>query len=290
MAKSQIEDSVKARMAQFSSKLKPQPGEQPKEDKFGRLIQYVGKIVSLPVAEICFDENVRTAFDSESPEFLSLVNSIKRDGVAQNLIVELREVKGKYRVYCVAGQRRGMAAKAAGVTHVPCLIRQYKDSASRIAEGLVENLLREDLHFIDVATGYRDLVNHGWTKDQIAEVFGKNEKTVRRYLALAEWPTDILNRLRQFPHVFTVRVVFHKLVNRRFPSLDALHEAIEQIIAPGDNLNYLPPLLDTIRTVLEKNLKMKVSLKGTPDQGELKVRYNSKDQLELLQKLLSKSG
>jgi ParB family transcriptional regulator, chromosome partitioning protein len=288
MAKSQIEATVQARMAQFGSKLKrPAAAENaPGQDKYAQLLAHVGKIVSLPVAEIRFEENVRSVVNTETREFDNLVKSIRKNGVAQNLIVEVREVGGRHQIYCVAGQRRGLAAKLAGVTHAPCLIRRYEDGASRVAEGLAENLLREELHFTDVAAGYRELIRHGWTKDQIAEEFEKNEKTVRRYLAVAEWPADVLARIRQLPEIFTVRAVFNNLVNRHFPSHDALRDAVEEIISPQAAVVKRAGRLDAIKVRMEERLRMKISLKGTEEQGELKIRYKSKEELERLRAML----
>ena len=60
---------------------------------------------------------------------------------------------------CVAGHRRILAAKAAkNIAKVPCLLQAYANSGDSVGVALAENLNREDLHCLDVAGGYRELV------------------------------------------------------------------------------------------------------------------------------------
>ncbi|GAA6614283.1 ParB/RepB/Spo0J family partition protein [Scytonema sp. NUACC26] len=93
----------------------------------------------------------RRYFDSKAMQ--SLVESVKRDGILQPLLV--RRVKDQYEL--VAGERRYKAAQEVGLTEVPVTIRELSDSQA-VQYALVENLQREDLNPIEETSGILQLL------------------------------------------------------------------------------------------------------------------------------------
>src|SRR5919197_955548 len=75
-------------------------------DRLQRLLNNIGKTVILPTSFLTIRDNIRQILDTSSPEFRQLVDSIRKHGVKQNLIGDLRVGEdGRWQVICVAGQR-----------------------------------------------------------------------------------------------------------------------------------------------------------------------------------------
>ncbi len=115
----------------------------------------------------------RKRFDKEKLDELAI--SIKEHGIISPLIVTELE-KGRYKI--IAGERRWRAARIAGITEVPVIVKEYTDK--EIMEiALIENLQREDLNIIEVAKGYKQLIeDFSLTQEQLAERMGKSRSAV----------------------------------------------------------------------------------------------------------------
>lgn len=130
----------------------------------------------------------RKEFDEEAIKALSA--SIKEKGVLQPLIVR-RDDKGNYEL--IAGERRLRAAKEAGLTEVPVIIKELNDSEV-LEIALVENLLRENLSPIEEANAYQNLIdNFSHTQEKIADIVGKSRSYVANTLRLLTLPEQIKN-------------------------------------------------------------------------------------------------
>ena len=93
---------------------------------------------------------------------------------------------GSYQL--VAGERRWRAARMAGLSQVPVVIKELSDSET-MALALIENLQREDLNAIEEAMGYRDLMeNFGLTQEQVSAKVGKSRPVVTNALRLLGLP------------------------------------------------------------------------------------------------------
>jgi ParB family chromosome partitioning protein len=116
-----------------------------------------------------------------------LARSIAGIGVVEPLLVcPIDGQADRYQI--VAGHRRHAAARRAGVTSVPCIVRTMSD-AERIEVMLVENLQRATLGVLAEASGYFRLVGeHSYTIRRLAKQVGKSERHVRSRLALLELP------------------------------------------------------------------------------------------------------
>ena len=128
----------------------------------------------------------RKVFNQE--QLQELADSIAEHGVIQPIILVNGE-NGYYRI--IAGERRWRAAKLAGLTEVPAIVRDYSEvQAAEIA--LIENLQREDLNPIEEAQGYKHLMDRfGLTQDKISERVGKSRSNVANMLRLLNLDPDI---------------------------------------------------------------------------------------------------
>ena len=114
----------------------------------------------------------RKIFDEESLE--ELASSIKRYGVIQPIIVSKQE--NYYEI--VAGERRWRAAKKAGISEIPAIVRQA-DTRTKSEIALIENIQRENLYPIEKARGIKQLITqYELTQEQAAEILGMKRSTV----------------------------------------------------------------------------------------------------------------
>lgn len=153
-----------------------------------------GNVVSIPVDKISPNpRQPRTFFDEE--EIQELAASIEAHGIIQPLIVSEAVRAGEYLL--IAGQRRWMAARLAGLNTVPAIIRPASDQ-ERLEIALIENVQRADLNPLEAAEAYRQLVeDFDLSHEEIAARVGKNRVTITNTLRLLKLPEDIKKCLRE---------------------------------------------------------------------------------------------
>ncbi len=123
-----------------------------------------------------------------------LADSLSRHGMLQPLLVRPL-MGGGYQI--VAGERRWRAARMAGLTEVPAIIRELADH--EVMElALIENLQREDLTPLEEAQGYQTLMDtYGMTQEEVAHTVGKSRPAVANALRLLNLPQEILNLVNE---------------------------------------------------------------------------------------------
>lgn len=123
-----------------------------------------------------------------------LSESIKAQGVIQPIIV--REF-GLDSYEIIAGERRWRAAKLAGLTEIPAVIKKINDKTA-MAMGLIENIQREDLNPIEEAQGFQRLIEEfELTHETVAESVGRSRSAISNSLRLLKLPENIQNMLFQ---------------------------------------------------------------------------------------------
>lgn len=123
----------------------------------------------------------RTSFDEE--QLAELAASISLHGVLQPIVVRATP-DGAYEL--IAGERRLRAARAAGLTHIPAVVRESADD-ELLQLALIENVQRADLNAIEEAGAYRELIRRfGLTHDELARQVGKSRVAVSNALRLLE--------------------------------------------------------------------------------------------------------
>ncbi len=120
-------------------------------------------------------------------ELAELADSIRQHGVLQPILV--RKQGDGYEI--VAGERRYQAAKAAGLTEVPAVIREISDD-DVLKLALIENLQRSDLTPLEEARGYRQLIDEkGLTQEELARILSKSRSTITNTLRLLDLPDEV---------------------------------------------------------------------------------------------------
>ena len=127
--------------------------------------------------------------DFDEAALSELADSIAAHGVLQPLLVRPTP-NGTYQI--VAGERRWRAARLAGLSEVPVLIKELSDEENdQLA--LIENLQREDLNAIETAEGYRSLMErYGMTQEQLSEAVGKSRPAIANSLRILNLPKEII--------------------------------------------------------------------------------------------------
>jgi ParB family chromosome partitioning protein len=135
----------------------------------------------------------RKSFDTE--ELQGLADSIAEHGVLQPLVVAQPEGEESY--VLIAGQRRLEAARLAGLTEVPAILRQATEQ-QLLEWALIENLQREDLNPIEAAQGYQQLVDDfGMSHDALADKVGKSRSSVSNTLRLLKLTEAVADAIVQ---------------------------------------------------------------------------------------------
>lgn len=246
----------------------------------------VNRVVNLPVNILQIEENVRRIVDEDSPEFLTLVDSIREQGVRQNIIVDLQDAdEENFRVVVIAGQRRTLAAKRAGNKQVAALVLRLVNRGERLLEGLAENLLREDLHCLDQAEAYAALIEEGWTEAQIADKFDRRRRTVLQFLRLAKYPETAKMFIRAHREAFTTYLLFNKFVAKSWKSEDALIQALQQVVAGKEasrKKKEPTPTREALRLAqsISRYNGLSCNVKGTQESGRVVITYQNRAAFE----------
>ena len=149
------------------------------------------RLVLLPVRSILPNPSQpRRAFD---PDALSeLMVSIAQVGLIQPLTV--RRVGDGYEL--ISGERRLRACRALGMTEVPCVLVETNEESSAFM-ALIENVQRSDLHFLDEAESYHNLLHsYGLSQEQLATRLGKSQSFLSNKLRLLKLPQSMRTAIR----------------------------------------------------------------------------------------------
>ena len=132
----------------------------------------------------------RKNFDEGSLEELS--NSIKERGVIQPIIVRKSKLENtKYEI--IAGERRWLAARKAGLHDIPVIITNVDDLKS-LEFAIVENVQRHDLNPLEEALGYKRLIDEfSYDQEKVSRFIGKSRSYITNSLRLLSLPEGVLN-------------------------------------------------------------------------------------------------
>jgi ParB family chromosome partitioning protein len=148
-------------------------------------------VMMLPVDQIRPDaRQPRREMDHAAID--ELAKSLQHQGVLQPVLV--RKDGSRYRL--IAGERRWRAAQKAGLKELPALLRDASDGEA-FELALVENLQREDLKPMELAEGYKRLIEERrWTQEQVADRVGKARVSVANALRLLQLPDEVKQQLK----------------------------------------------------------------------------------------------
>ena len=256
--------------------------------------------VKLKLNEIEPNKNQpRKIFDDEALSELSA--SIEKHGIIQPLLVRPLP-GGTYQL--VAGERRWRAARMAGLTEAPVVIRELSDEdASALA--LIENLQREDLDPIEEAEGYRYLMDtFAITQEEAAQRVGKSRSAVANLMRLLALPKDVLELVRAAKlsagHARALLpledakliTAFANDIIAKGLSVRQTEKLVKDFLKP-QKANKKPAekekdkdkYITEVELSLCESLGRKVSIKGSEKGGSITIEFFNKDDLEKLAKL-----
>ncbi len=243
-------------------------------------------------------EQPRRSFDEVALD--ELASSIKEHGILQPIVVTPKD--GEYQI--VAGERRFRAAKLAGLTKVPALVRTLSNQ-HKLELSLIENLQRRDLNVLETATAYLKLRDQfSLTLDEIGQrVGGKSISTISNTLRLLRLPESVRTaivegRLREGQARPLVNVD-PEIIEEILPQIlkeEWSARKIEQFIVQlkkepkgeakaAAPIVHVPYKIDTER--LQKRFATDVNVKtNAKGAGQIIIRFKSDEEFQRIQKLL----
>ncbi|MGK7370246.1 MAG: ParB/RepB/Spo0J family partition protein [Candidatus Halalkalibacterium sp. M3_1C_030] len=258
----------------------------------------VNVVLNIPVQNIRPNPHQpRKEFKEESLE--ELAGSIKKHGLIQPITVRYI---GEKRFELISGERRLRAAKLAGIKEIPSYIREVDDEEI-ISFALIENIQREDLNPIEVAMGYKRLVDElDYTQAEVAEKVGKNRTTVTNMLRLLNLPAFIQAGLRDdkisMGHARALisiddpedqEKIYKKAVKQDY-SVRQIEKAVRSLGDEKSKKNKAEKddnqaFYNEISSRLRRKLSTKVNIKSKKNGGEIRIEYYTDEELERLLEL-----
>jgi ParB family chromosome partitioning protein len=136
----------------------------------------------------------RKNFDEENLN--DLTNSIKERGVIQPIIVR-RSDSNKNNFEIIAGERRWLAARKAGLHEIPVVVTEADDLKS-LEFAIVENVQRHDLNPLEEAQGYKRLIDEfSYDQEKVSKFIGKSRSYITNSLRLLNLPSDVLKLIEE---------------------------------------------------------------------------------------------
>lgn len=233
----------------------------------------------------------RKEFDSAA--LAELADSIAQHGVLQPLLLRPM-LSGGYRI--VAGERRWRAARMAGLTEVPAVIREMTDSEEMLF-ALIENLQREDLTPLEEARGYRTLIEaQDLTQEEVSQAVGKSRPSVTNALRLLNLPDDIQEMLEKgeitaghartllsFPNQEAMRLGAQKA--REGASVRELEAMAKRMAQQGEAPSKAPRknrYFEEAQLAVGGYLNRKVKVAGNQKKGTLQIEFYGEEDLQNL--------
>lgn len=238
-----------------------------------------------------------------------LADSVREYGILEPLIVARMEsdtasgIGVHYEL--LAGERRLMAAKLAGLTTVPAIIREKPEERMKLEIALIENLQREDLNPMERARAFARLAdNFGMAQREIAARVGKSRESVANAMRLLQLPIEAQKALEagrisegharailSVPGAQKQHSLLEEILGRNLTVREA--EEIARQLGGGEErfrpkVMVMPdPMSQELATKLEEVLGAKVTLKKYGEKGEISIKFHTPEELnEIINKIV----
>jgi ParB family chromosome partitioning protein len=243
----------------------------------------------------------------DETELQELADSIKTYGIIQPIIAANA---GDGTFIIIAGERRTRAAKLAGLTAVPVIIRDYTDQ-KRLEISLIENIQRTDLNPIEEAAAFKNLMDFSnFSQDELAARVGKNRSTVANALRLLKLPVEIQKNIEagkiSSGHARALlSIVDAKARDKLYREILADDVSVREAEKRATALNAdkgsgkgkaaikgnakgkkQPPEIDAMTEKFINRLGTKVVIEGDLNKGRIQIDYYSMEDLGRLYELL----
>jgi len=230
-----------------------------------------------------------------------LARSIRAQGLVQPIVVRplpLPTPAGEIRYEIIAGERRWRAARMAGLTTVPAIVRQIPDSAV-IAQSLIENIQRENLNPLEEAQAIQRLLSEfQLTHQDAADAIGRSRAAVSNLLRLLELGEQARTLLRdgalEMGHARALLAISNprmqaevaQLVAKKELSVRETERLVNRVVEGGPSSKEagpgrVDPDIQRLENELSEKLGARVAIQHTrKGRGKLVVSYTSLDELD----------
>ena len=249
------------------------------------------------LAEVAVDQIDANPFQPRrtfsADKLKELADSIRSSGLVQPVL--LRRANGRYQL--IAGERRWRAARQAGLTVIPAVVREIGDRDA-LELALTENLLREDLNPLEAAQGYAALQQrHGLSHEEIAEHLGLDRSTVTNTLRLLRLPQEVQQMIAEGAlsagHARALlgldsaaaqlqlasQIVKQGLSVRQVENLVALRGSKPAQKPDAKEVSKLDANVRAAVLEMERTLGTRVKVQGDEKRGKIEISYFSAEDL-----------
>ncbi len=227
-----------------------------------------------------------------------LAASIEEHGIVQPLVVK---PQGKKYVI-IAGERRFRAAKLAGLSEVPAIIKDMNEQ-QMMEIAILENLQREDLTPVEEAEAYHNLISKlHFTQDELAKRLGKSRPHIANHIRLLQLPEEIRQLMNEGKLSMGQGRAILGLKNKRL-----MIEVAEKVVAQGMNVRQVEALVQQLNEDVSretKNVKKdifvqesesqlrdyfgtNVQIKKSKNKGKIEIEFYSEEDLERILEILN---
>ena len=231
----------------------------------------------------------RKTFNKEKLE--ELARSIKTHGVIQPIVV--RKQGSHYEV--VAGERRWRAARIAGLSEVPCIVRELTDEQNMLV-AIIENVQREDLNPIEEARGIRAMIeDYELTQDEVAKAVSKSRPYITNTLRMLKLPDAVLDMVSagklsagHARAILSAKEEEQTEIAKRVETKGLSVREAEKLSKKGLSFDRKKPgkhptknaAVKQIESELSSALGTKVNLSQNGNKGKIEIEYYSREELE----------
>lgn len=254
-----------------------------------------GAVTGLDVDSIVPNPN-QPRKDFEDSGLQKLAESFRQSGILQPVVV--RRLDHGYQL--IVGERRWRAAKLAGLSRIPAVVREATDAQS-LELALVENLLREDLNPMEEGEAYQRLLSEfGWTQEELAQRVGRDRSTIANCLRLLKLPEVIQADLRAgrlaMGHARALlsltspgdQLKLREEILAHSWSVRATEEGVQRKRSkPPHRPRRGSPEMGALEDSLRSALATRVRVVGTERAGRIEVAYGSREELDRLVELIT---
>ena len=231
----------------------------------------------------------RKTFNKEKLE--ELARSIKTHGVIQPIVV--RKQGSHYEV--VAGERRWRAARIAGLSEVPCIVRELTDEQNMLV-AIIENVQREDLNPIEEARGIRAMIeDYELTQDEVAKAVSKSRPYITNALRMLKLPDAVLDMVSagklsagHARAILSAKEEEQTEIAKHVETKGLSVREAEKLSKKGLSFDRKKPgkhptknaAVKQIESELSSALGTKVNLSQNGNKGKIEIEYYSREELE----------
>lgn len=270
----------------------------------GEILSEFGGVLEVPLELIAANPHQpRKGFDED--KLKELASSIEEHGIIQPLVLTAQDLDSDQKYALIAGERRLRAAKLAGLSTVPAILRET-DSQNHLLLALIENVQRADLNPLEAATAYQSLsVEFGLSHEEISKRVGKSRTAVTNTMRLLDLPDVVQQAVRK-----NQVSMGHARALLALPNIKAQSSALQTILTKELNVRQTealvnkfkgkkrpkPPKKDTkspelksLEEELQSSLGTKVRLtRSKSGKGTITIHYYSDEEFNTLIDLFRK--